>query len=167
MWPGKLRTFKKRKCPMGWKPKSAEGIPGKRHQRRTWGASLKGSGRIVNTKLLGIWRTTKMSALMRKVEKAMGTHFSTLAWKIPWTKEPGRLQSMESWRVRHDRATSLSLFTFMHWRRKWQPTPSFLPGKSHAWRSPVGCSPWGHKKLDTNKTMPKAKTIPSCGCDWW
>ena len=42
-----------------------------------------------------------------------------------------RLQSMGSLRVRHDWATSLSLFTFMHWRRKWQPTPVFLPGESH------------------------------------
>ena len=56
-------------------------------------------------------------------EKAMVTHSSTLAWKIPWTEEPGRLQSVGSRRVGHDRATSLSLFTFMHWRRKWQPTP--------------------------------------------
>ena len=53
----------------------------------------------------------------------MATHSSTLAWKIPWTEEPGRLQSMGSPRVKHDWATSLSLFTFMHWRRKWQPTP--------------------------------------------
>ena len=43
----------------------------------------------------------------------MATHSSTLAWKIPWTEEPGRLQSMGSLRVRHDWATSLSLFTFM------------------------------------------------------
>ena len=61
-------------------------------------------------------------------EKAIAPHSSTLAWKIPWTEEPGRLQSMGSLRVRHDWATSLSLFTFMHWRRKWQPTPVFLPG---------------------------------------
>ena len=47
-------------------------------------------------------------------EKAMAPHSSTLAWKIPWMKEPGRLQSMGSRRVRHDWATSLSLFTFMH-----------------------------------------------------
>ena len=53
-------------------------------------------------------------------EKAMAPHSSTLAWKIPWTEKPGRLQSMRSLRVRHDLATSLSLFTFMHWRRKWQ-----------------------------------------------
>ena len=56
-------------------------------------------------------------------EKAMAPHSSTLAWKIPWTEEPGRLQSTGSLRVGHDWATSLSLFTFMHWRRKWQPTP--------------------------------------------
>ena len=36
-------------------------------------------------------------------------------------------------------ATSLSLFTFMHWRRKWQPTPVFLPGESQGWGSLVGC----------------------------
>ena len=52
----------------------------------------------------------------------MAPHSSTLAWKIPWMEEPGGLQSMGSLRVRHDWATSLLLFTFMHWRRKWQPT---------------------------------------------
>ena len=60
----------------------------------------------------------------------MAAHSSTLAWKIPWMEGPGGLQSMGSLRVRHDWATSLSLFTFMHWRRKWQPTPLFLPGES-------------------------------------
>ena len=60
----------------------------------------------------------------------MAPHSSTLAWKIPWTEEPGRLQSMGSLRVGHDWATSLSLFAFMHWGRKWQPTPVFLPGES-------------------------------------
>ena len=62
--------------------------------------------------------------------KATAPHSSTLAWKIPWTEEPGGLQSMGSLWVGHNRATSLSLFTFMHWRRKWQPTPVFLPGES-------------------------------------
>ena len=42
-------------------------------------------------------------------EKAVATHSSILAWKIPWTEEPGRLQSMGSQRVRHDCATLLSL----------------------------------------------------------
>ena len=85
--------------------------------------------------------------LVRWPEEGNGT--TTLAWKIPWTEEPGRLQSMGSWRVRHDWATSLSLFTFMHWRRKWQPTPVFLPGESQGQRNLVGYSPWGHKELDT------------------
>ena len=73
----------------------------------------------------------------------MAPHSSTLAWKIPWTDEPGGLQSMGSLRVRHNWATSLSLFTLMHWRRKWQPTPVFLPGESQRWGSPVGCRLWG------------------------
>ena len=48
----------------------------------------------------------------------MAPHSSTLAWKIPWMEEPGRLKSMGSLRVGHDWATSLSLSTFMLWRRK-------------------------------------------------
>ena len=51
----------------------------------------------------------------------MATHSSTLAWKISWTKEPGGLQSMGSRRVGQDWATSLSLFTFMHWRGNGNP----------------------------------------------
>ena len=65
----------------------------------------------------------------------MAPHYSTLAWKIPWTEEPGRLQSMGPLRAGHDWVTSLSLFTFMHWRRKWQPTPAFLPGESQGWEA--------------------------------
>ena len=79
----------------------------------------------------------------------MAPHSSTLAWKIPGMEEPGRLQSMGSLRVEHDSVTSLSLFTFMHWRRKWQPTPVFLPGESQGRGSLVGCSPWGQEELDT------------------
>ena len=71
-----------------------------------------------------------LSSQSSSLEKAMAIHSSTLAWKIPWTEEPGGLQSTGSLRVRHDWATSLSLFTFTHWRRKWQPTPVFLPGES-------------------------------------
>ena len=77
------------------------------------------------------------------------SHSSALAWKIPWTEEPGRLQSMGLLRVGHDWATSLSLF-FMHWRRKWQPT-LFLPGESQGWRSLEGCRLWGCTELDTTE----------------
>ena len=82
------------------------------------------------------------------LEKAMAPHSSTLAWKIPRMEEPGRLQSMGSRRVGHDWATSLSLFTFMHWRRKWQPTPVFLPGESQGRRSLVGCCLWDRTESD-------------------
>ena len=81
----------------------------------------------------------------------MAPHSSTLAWKIPWTEEPLRLQSMGSLRVGHDGATSLSLFTFMHWRRKWKPTPVFLPGESLGRGSLVGCRLWGRTELDTTE----------------
>ena len=52
---------------------------------------------------------------------------------------------MGSLRIGHDWATSLSLFTFMHWKRKWHPTPVFLPGKSQGWRSLMGCRLWGRR----------------------
>ena len=84
-------------------------------------------------------------------EKAMAPHSSTLAWKIPWVEEPGRLQFMGSLRVRHNWATSLSVFTFMHWRRKWQPTPVFLPGESQGQGSLVGCHLWGRTESDTTE----------------
>ena len=84
-------------------------------------------------------------------EKAMAPHSSTLGWKIPWTGEPGGLQSMGSPRVGHDWANSLSLFTFMHWRRKWQPTPVFLPGESQGRGSLVGCGLWGRTDSDTTE----------------
>ena len=84
------------------------------------------------------------------LEKEMATHSSILAWRIPWTEEPGRLQSIGS-----QSRTQLSDFTFfILWkRRKWQPTPVFLPGKSHGWRSLVGYSPWGHKGSDTTDRL--------------
>ena len=86
-----------------------------------------------------LWRS-------RLPEKAMATHSSTLAWEIPWTEEPGRLQSMGSRRVGLDWATSLSLFTFMHWRRKWQHTPVLLPGESQG-REPGGLPSMGSHRV--------------------
>ena len=83
----------------------------------------------------------------------MAPYSSTLAWKIPWMEEPGRLQSMGSLEL--DTTERLhfqfSLFTFMHWRRKWQPTPVFLPGESQGQWSLVGCRLWGLRELDTTE----------------
>ena len=78
---------------------------------------------------------------------------STLAWRIPRTEEPGRLQSTGSRIVGHDWATLLSLLTFMHWRRKWQPTPVFLPGESQGRGSLVGCSSWGREESATTERL--------------
>ena len=86
-------------------------------------------------------------------EKAMAPHSRTLAWKIPWTEEPGGLQSMGLLRVGHDWATSLSLFTFMHWIRKWQLTPVFLLGESQRWGSLVGCCLWDRTESDTTEWL--------------
>ena len=80
-----------------------------------------------------------------------GTPLQYSCQKIPWKEEPGRLQSMGSRRVGPDWATSLSLFTVMHWRRKWQPTPVFLPGESQGRGSLVGCCLLGRTELDTTE----------------
>ena len=63
----------------------------------------------------------------------------------PRTEEPGRLQSTGSLRVGHDWVTSLSLFTFMHWRRKWQPTPVL------AWRIPGTRKPGGLPSMGSHR----------------
>ena len=83
--------------------------------------------------------------VMYTTEKAMAPHSSTLAWKIPWVEEPGGLQSMGSLRVGHDFTFT---FHFHAWRRKWQPTPVFLPGESQGQGSLVGCHLWGCTELD-------------------
>ena len=84
-----------------------------------------------------------------EINTAMAPHSKTLAWKIPRMEEPGRLQSMGLLRVEHDSVTSLSLF--MHWRRKRQPTPVFLPGESQGQGSLVGRCLWGRTESDTTE----------------
>ena len=111
----------------------------------------------VNLSCISIgWNISNMQSLYVCVnygwmEKAVATHSSTLACQIPWMEEPDRLQSMGSLGARHDWATSLSLFTFMHWRRKWQPTPVFLHGESQGRGSLVGCCLWGRTESDTTE----------------
>ena len=80
------------------------------------------------------------------MEEAMAAHSSPLAWKIPWTEEPGRLQSMGSLTVGHDWATSLSLFTFMHWRREMATRSSVL-----AWRIPGMGEPGGLPSMGSHR----------------
>ena len=115
--------------------------PGKPKNPYKWGQTIF---------VLFVWILSIMSSITHVVA-CMAPHSSTLAWKIPWMEEPGGLQSMGSRRVRHDWATSLSLFTFMHWRRKWQPTPVLLPGESQGRGSLVGRCLWGCTELDTTE----------------
>ena len=77
----------------------------------------------------------------------MASPSGTLAWQILWAEEPGGLQSMGLHRVGHDRATSLSLFTFLHWRRKWQPTCLDNPRDGGAWWAAV----YGVAESDTTE----------------
>ena len=85
-----------------------------------------------------MWET-RVQSLCREdlVEKEMATHSSVLAWKIPWMEEPGRLQSMGSWRVGHDWATSLSLLDSF---KRVNPTLSCLCQGSR-WYAPYDNHP--------------------------
>ena len=94
------------------------------------------------------------------LEKAMATHSSTLAWRIPWMEEPGRLQFMGSLRVRHDWATSLSLFNFLHWRSQWQPTPSIL-----AWRIPWTEEPGGLLSMGSHRVGHDWSDLAAAACN--
>ena len=94
--------------------------------------------------------------------KALAPHSSALAWRTPWTEEPGGLRSMVLLWVRLDWATSLSLFTFMHWGRKWQPTPVFLPGESQGRESLAGC----RLGVAQSQTRLKRLSSSSSSCRW-
>ena len=77
----------------------------------------------------------------------MAPHSSTLAWKNPMDR--GALEAAVHGVAKNQ--TQLSDFTFMHWRRKWQPTPVFLPGESQGLGSLVGCRLWGRTESDTTE----------------
>ena len=104
-----------------------------------------------------------------------GTPLQYSCLENPWTEEPGRLQSMGWLRVGHDWATSLSLFTFLYWRRTWQPTPVFLPGESQGRGSLVGCCLWGRRVGHDWSDLAAAAAVGSCcitqgaqpGALWW
>ena len=98
-----------------------------------------------------LWQMWVLAVLDIVFGEGNGTPLQYSCLENPWTEEPGRLQSMGLLRVGHDWATSLSLFTFMHWRRKWQPTPVFLPGGSQGQRSLLGCRLWGRTESDTTE----------------
>ena len=86
------------------------------------------------------------AVLCCSLEKAMAPHSSTLAWKIPWMEEPGRLQSMGSLRGGHDWATSLALFTFMALEKEMATHSSVL-----AWRVPGTGEPGGLLSMGSHR----------------
>ena len=114
-----------------------------------------------------VWSLGREDAL----EKGMATHSSILAWEIPWTEEPSGLQLMgvpKEWDMTEQLSIAWSLSRYKShcaWRRKWQPTPVFLPGKFHGWRSLVSYSPWGGKESD--RTEPLHFTSPHIGLPRW
>ena len=81
----------------------------------------------------------------------MAPYPSTVAWGIPWVEEP---VGCCPWGCKEPDTTerfSLSLFTFMHWRNKWQPTQVFLPGESQGRGSLAGCCLWGLTESETTE----------------
>ena len=84
-------------------------------------------------------------------------HSSTLAWKIPWMEEPGRLQSIVSLRVGHNWATSLSLFTFMHWRRNGNPL------QRSCLENPRGGGAWWAAIYGVTQSRTRLKQLSSSG----
>ena len=114
-------------------------LPGKSHGWKTqvgwspWGHNGEGNGTPLQCSCLGnpmdggvCWAAVHGVT----TEKAMAPTSVLLPGESHGRRSLVRLQLMGSRRVGHDWVTSLSLFTFMHWRRKWQPTPVFLPGES-------------------------------------
>ena len=90
-----------------------------------------------------IWNQSVVQCLILTV--ALWPAYRFIRRKVKWSDIP------ISWRIFH----SLLLFTqSIPWKRRWQPTPVFLPGKSHGRQNLVGCSPWGHKESDTTERLP-------------
>ena len=92
-----------------------------------------------------------------RLENRMATHSSILAWRIPWAEDPGGLPRWHAKAPacqcrRPKRHRFNSWVRKIPWKKKWQPTPVFLPGESHGQRSLVGYSPWGHKESDTTES---------------
>ena len=86
------------------------------------------------------------------LEKRMATRSSVLPWIILWADLVGKWDLWDRKVLDTTEWLKLtSLFTFMHWRRKWQPAPVFLPGESQGSGSLVGCRLCGHTESDTTE----------------
>ena len=111
---------------------------------------LGGSDGMVKN-LTAVWETWIRSLGQEDpLEKGMATHSGILAWRIPWTEEPGGLKSMRLQKLRQERIHLQcrkprfdSWVEKTPWRREWKPTPVFLLGEFHGQKSLAGCNIWG------------------------
>ena len=111
-------------------------------------------GRKVMTNVDSIFKNRDITLptnvrLVKAIGEGSGTLLQYFCLENPM-EEPSRLQSMGSLEL-DTTSLSLLLFTFLHWRRKWQPTTVFLPGKSQGWWSLAGCRLWGRTESDTTE----------------
>ena len=107
-----------------------------------WGAiafSMTSLDRILKSRDITLWTKVYIGKAMDFLVVMYGCE----SWTIK-KDECRRIDAFEVW-------TSLSVFTFMHWRRKWQPTPVFLPGESQGRGSLVRCCLWGRTESDTTE----------------
>ena len=165
VWPNGEQNFEKKPVTTF---QSSRGLPG--------GSEVRNPPVDVGTTGTSVWSLGGEDFL----EEGIATQSRILAWRIPWTEEPGGLQSTGLPRVRHDWSylantqSSRGLCRWLGgeestcqwrrlrfdiwarkipWRREWLPTPGFLPGEFHGQRSLEGYSPWGHKESDMTEWL--------------
>ena len=93
---------------------------------------------------------------MTNLDSILKSRDTTLPIKIHIVKAmvfPVVMYGCESWTIKEAGSWRIDAFELWCWRRQWHPTPVLLPGKSHEWRSLVGCSPWGHKESRLSNTL--------------
>ena len=101
-----------------------------------------------------LWRLIwgRKKSYLRKSTLLVISRELPLAVSLAWASEVHRLLGILAFSTNLNlMVLALSLFTSMHWRRKWQPTPVFLPGESQGWGSLVGCRLWGRTESDTTE----------------
>ena len=152
LWSGKIPWRRK------WQPTPVF-LPGKSHgQRSLAGYSTRGHKELDMTEKLSTSRSYMLQCVIvvficACLGEGSGTPLQYFCLENPMDRGAWWAAVHGVARVRHDRATSLSLFTFMHWRRKWQPTPVFLPRESlgshrvrHDWSDLAAAAAAGHKQ---------------------
>ena len=121
------------------------------------GFSIHGVIQTIEGSLVSVWDILNVISHLFKIKyfylygEGNGTPLQYSCLENPMDGEAWSVAVHGVAEVGHDWTTSLSLFTFMHWRRKWQPTPVFLPGESQGQGSLVGCRLWGHTESDTTE----------------